>query len=257
MKPSLHDTPSLDHLDKQARQLLAEHKRADTFAFCQLRRLPQFREATDAEIAATKVTLAQAQDAVAMAYGYLNWALVAELAARGMIASTGGKFTFFRDYQWATGDRFSTGKCVGVGMISPADGAYFKFIALPDGDRVEQFDADGRFIRVVHDPADGIRGERRLHYQDEAGRRMAVLLDESGAVRSRETYTYLSNPGKPQRLRKTEVFNADGRLLEVQIAHRTGPATEDVRITDVLGKLKSAFTRMNLHLGRDNIRCDE
>lgn len=133
-----------------------------------------------------------------------------------------------------------TGRPVGEGSIDPAQTAdgFFKFIPLEDGDRVEQYDDVGRFVRIIHDPADGDRGTRKLRYQDGGQTVAAVRVDESGAVRIREMYTLLSDPGERFPLVKSEVYNADGRLLEIHTPNRVGPAAEDIYVTDVLGKLK-------------------
>jgi hypothetical protein len=73
MTASLPRDPSLEHLKKQAKQLLAA-QRHGVAQCCQLLRcLQRFSAASDAEILAAKVTLAEAQTVVAMHYGFASW----------------------------------------------------------------------------------------------------------------------------------------------------------------------------------------
>ena len=73
MTASLPRHPSLQFLKKQAKQLLAaqRHGKAQCCPF--LRRLHRFSDASDEEILAAKVTLAEVQMVVALHYGFANW----------------------------------------------------------------------------------------------------------------------------------------------------------------------------------------
>jgi hypothetical protein len=147
---------------------------------------------------------------------------------------------FFQDYRWVKDGRRPTGRPVGVGPLDPPQIGvfFFKFIRLADGDRVEQYNQRGRFVRIVHDPADGNRGTRKLRFQDKGITVAAVTVDDRGVVITREAYSYLSDPAEPLALVKAEVYNADGRLLETHMPRRVGPAAQDIHVTDGLGKLK-------------------
>jgi len=147
---------------------------------------------------------------------------------------------FFQDYRWVKDSRFPTGRPVGVGPLDPPQigAGFFKFIRLADGDRVEQYNQRGRFVRIVHDPADGHPGTRKLRFQDKGITVAAVTVDDRGVVVTREAYSYLSDPNEALPLVKSEVYNADGRLLETHTPRRVGPAAEDIHVTDGLGKLK-------------------
>ena len=147
---------------------------------------------------------------------------------------------FFQDYRWVKDSRFPTGRPVGVGPLDPPQigAGFFKFIRLADGDRVEQYNQRGRFVRIVHDPADGHPGTRKLRFQDKGITVAAVTVDDRGVVVTREAYSYLSDPNEALPLVKSEVYNADGRLLETHTPRRVGPAAQDIHVTDGLGKLK-------------------
>jgi len=158
---------------------------------------------------------------------------------------------FFQDYRWVKDSRFPTGRPVGVGPLDPPQiGAwFFKFIRLTEGDRVEQYNQRGRFVCIVHDPADGNHGTRKLRFQDKGIAVAAAGIDDRGVVLMREAYTYLSDPNEPLPLVKTEVYNADGRLIETHTPRRVGPAAQDIHVTDGLGKLKVIIHQEELDKG--------
>jgi hypothetical protein len=83
MSPSLPRHPNLDHLKKQAKRLLAA-QRDGRPGCCQfLRQLRRFANASDEEILAARMTLADAQQVVAMLYGFSGWrALKEEVQSR-------------------------------------------------------------------------------------------------------------------------------------------------------------------------------
>ncbi len=83
MSPILPRHPSLQHLKKQAKQLLAAHRYGTVQCCPFLRRLHRFADASDEEILATHVTLAEVQLVMAMHYGFASWsALRAEVRAQ-------------------------------------------------------------------------------------------------------------------------------------------------------------------------------
>ena len=73
MSSSLPRTPSLQHLKKEAKQLLAAQRHGVARCCPLLRRLHRFSEATDEDILAARITLAEAQSVVAMHYGFRSW----------------------------------------------------------------------------------------------------------------------------------------------------------------------------------------
>jgi len=73
MTGSLPRHPSLEHLRKQAKQLLAAQRHGDGRCCGFLRRLRRFSEASEADILAARVTLAEAQFVIALHYGFSGW----------------------------------------------------------------------------------------------------------------------------------------------------------------------------------------
>jgi Lon protease-like protein len=84
MRRELPSRPHLDHLKKQAKELLAAHKRGEDEAMERLRAaLPSLARKPAAEIAGAKIALHDAQSAIAREYGFASWnELRAEVARR-------------------------------------------------------------------------------------------------------------------------------------------------------------------------------
>lgn len=82
MPTPLPAQPHLDHLKKQAKDLLKSHRGGDLQACESLRQhLPRFAKKSDAEILASKITLHDAQHAIALQYGFANWAALSTTVA--------------------------------------------------------------------------------------------------------------------------------------------------------------------------------
>ena len=76
---SLPDSPNLEHLRKQARDLQRDHMNGRAEAFRRLRvNLPKLSGATVADIAAAVVTRTDAQLVVAREYGFPSWPRLVE-----------------------------------------------------------------------------------------------------------------------------------------------------------------------------------
>lgn len=73
MTTSLPLRPDLDHLKRQAKNLLKSHQRGDTGACPILRQLYRFSNASDAHILASELKLNEAQFALALDYGFSSW----------------------------------------------------------------------------------------------------------------------------------------------------------------------------------------
>ena len=73
MHSSLPRRPSVDHLRKQAKMLLAAQRHGNVGSCRLLRSLHRFLSSDDEEILHSKVTLAEAQLALALQYGYGSW----------------------------------------------------------------------------------------------------------------------------------------------------------------------------------------
>jgi hypothetical protein len=66
--------PSLDHLKSQAKDLLRQHKAGEASSAQRLREFhPKIHGATDQEIFSTRLTLSDAQLAIAREYGFASW----------------------------------------------------------------------------------------------------------------------------------------------------------------------------------------
>lgn len=74
MPRSLPPKPCLSYLRKEAKRLVAAHQRGDASACAVLRLLHRFKSAADTEILDARVSLQEAQHALAMGYGHKGWA---------------------------------------------------------------------------------------------------------------------------------------------------------------------------------------
>jgi hypothetical protein len=84
MRRDLPESPSLDHLKKQAKDLLDAHQRGDAEALARIRdAVPSFAGMGDEELARAPFALHDAQSAIAREYGLKSWSeLRDEVAAR-------------------------------------------------------------------------------------------------------------------------------------------------------------------------------
>jgi hypothetical protein len=84
MRRELPENPSLDHLKKQAKDLLDAHQRGDAEALARIRAaVPSFAGMGDEEIARAPFALHDAQSAIAREYGLKSWSeLREEVASR-------------------------------------------------------------------------------------------------------------------------------------------------------------------------------
>jgi hypothetical protein len=73
MTKSLPIRPNLDHLKNEAKAILKSHKARETSVCSVLKHLKRFKNSSDAEILSATVTLLEAQQALAVEYGFKNW----------------------------------------------------------------------------------------------------------------------------------------------------------------------------------------
>jgi len=73
MVKSLPPKPNLEHLKKQAKQLLKSHKNGDLTVCETLGLLHRFADATPQEILRSKISLKDVQFALALSYGFRGW----------------------------------------------------------------------------------------------------------------------------------------------------------------------------------------
>jgi Lon protease-like protein len=84
MRRDLPPRPHIDHLKKQAKDLLEAHKRGDASTLARIREsVPAFAGRSDSEIAQAAFALHDAQSAIAREYGFASWRqLRAEVASK-------------------------------------------------------------------------------------------------------------------------------------------------------------------------------
>jgi hypothetical protein len=73
MSEPLPPRPNLEHLRKSAKAVLKLHRQHDPETLALLRLLPQFHEASQAEILDAKLSLQKVQHALALRYGFTSW----------------------------------------------------------------------------------------------------------------------------------------------------------------------------------------
>ncbi len=73
MSRSLPPRPNLEQLRKQAKDLRKAHRQGDVSVCPILRRLSRFAQASDDEILTAKLSISEAQHALAREYGYPSW----------------------------------------------------------------------------------------------------------------------------------------------------------------------------------------
>jgi len=82
MAPQLPSRPSLEHLKNQAKDLLKAHRAGDRAACETLHVLRRFGGASDEDIVASDVTLQEVQHALAVDYGFRDWAMLRKYYSR-------------------------------------------------------------------------------------------------------------------------------------------------------------------------------
>jgi len=83
MSKFLPDRPNLDHIKNEAKALLKAHKHGDPGVCGTFRHLARLRDASDKEVLAARVSLQEAQHALACEYGFKSWKALANLVVEG------------------------------------------------------------------------------------------------------------------------------------------------------------------------------
>ena len=84
---SLPPRPSLEHLKKQAKDLLKAHKSGDSEVCLRIRRsLSRLSNASDSEILRAKISLVEAQHVIAREYGFVDWATLKSHVQANMLS---------------------------------------------------------------------------------------------------------------------------------------------------------------------------
>jgi hypothetical protein len=89
---SLPERPNLDHLRKQAKELLRQHRAGDPAAMARVRRyLPAAKDKNDVELSAMSLQLRDAQSCISRQYGFPSWHELKDYVEWKISSATGGR----------------------------------------------------------------------------------------------------------------------------------------------------------------------
>ena len=151
---------------------------------------------------------------------------------------------WFEDYRW------SNRSPVGVRQhTAPLQGvAHYLFIGTAADCRVEECDSSGHFVRLCYSPQD--------HYFDPSWQRdqtadgsSRVFRDGGGRVVRYETYERSGELCGDVPLLRTRIYNADGRLVELQDETKVSDTAYDIHVLDAAGKLKGIIHHSDVDAG--------
>jgi hypothetical protein len=103
MSRSLPERPNLEQLRKQAKDLLKAQRQGDASVCPVLRHLPRFAGSSDEDVLKARLSLSEAQHALAREYGFKNWAALMRRVRKG---PPPGKEWTFTEASVAAGARF-------------------------------------------------------------------------------------------------------------------------------------------------------
>jgi len=135
----------------------------------------------------------------------------------------------YTDYRW------SSGMPQGVSPLAdPVGVEHFRVVDVDGGMRLEQFDGDRKFQRLIFCPADEHLGG--ASYETSADHRHRVRRDADGAVLSYEEYTWPGDVYSDDAYPEVAVYNAHGRLVWQHRPRRLSATAWDIHVLDALGK---------------------
>jgi ankyrin repeat protein len=89
---SLPERPNLDHLRKQAKELLRQHRAGDPAALARVRRyLPAAKDKNDVELSAMSLQLRDAQSCISRQYGFPSWHELKDYVEWKISSAAGGR----------------------------------------------------------------------------------------------------------------------------------------------------------------------
>ena len=139
--------------------------------------------------------------------------------------------TCFADYRW------SRGEPQGISLIENSAGvAHFRLLEVDGGVRVEQFDAVGKFVRLVTCPQD--RQVAGTTHEVSADRRHKIRRAADGTVRFYEEYEWPDGVYREDTYPHVRVYNEHGRLIAQHRPQRISASAWDIHVLDALGKLR-------------------
>ena len=102
--------------------------------------------------------------------------------------------------------------------------------------RLEQFDRDGRFLRLVYCPQDRSR-QRGATNEVSADRRYKIRRGDDGTVRAYEEFVWPEDRYSEGAHPVANVFNEHGRFLFQHRPKKVSASAVDIYVHDSLGKL--------------------
>ena len=182
---TLPKNPNLDHLRHEAKALLKAHRQGEAGACAILRNLPVLAKASDLEITAVKLTLQQAQHALALEYGFPTWK-----ALRDQAASLGRIDTHAQEARKAFTQK---------GPPENSTGSTYEQELFSEIQRLLQLGAEGFAVaQQLAKSANGrLRNAAAMYFSlaNNSGSKaelIALMQDEAVAVRSRAVRFYAS-----------------------------------------------------------------
>ena len=139
--------------------------------------------------------------------------------------------TYFADYKW------SKREPKGISSIDdPVGKEHFRLFEVDGGVRLEQFDSDGKFLRLIYCPQDKrrVRGATNEISEDH---RHKIRRADDGTVRGYEEYIWPDDRYSENEYPLANIFNEHGRLLFQHRPERVSESAEDIYVHDMLGKL--------------------
>ena len=138
---------------------------------------------------------------------------------------------YFADYRW------SNREPQGISPIDdPTGKEHFRLFDVDGGVRLEQFDRDGRFLRLVYCPQDRSR-QRGATNEVSADRRYKIRRGDDGTVRAYEEFVWPEDRYSEGAHPVANVFNEHGRFLFQHRPKKVSASAVDIYVHDSLGKL--------------------
>ena len=136
---------------------------------------------------------------------------------------------YFADYRW------SKGYPKGLAAIDDPNGeAHFRLLEVDGGCRLEQYDAAGKFVQLIHCPQD--RQVSGTAYETSADGLHKVRRSADGAVRFYDEYEWPDGTYSDDAYPAVKLFNEHGRLIAQHRPERISESAWDIHVFDALGK---------------------
>ncbi len=135
------------------------------------------------------------------------------------------------DYRW------SNREPIGISPIDdPTGKEHFRLFNVDGGVRVEQFDSDGKFLRLIYCPQDRSR-QRGATNEISEDHRYKIRRGDDGTVRAYEKFVWPEDRYSKDEYPVVNVFNEHGRFLFQHRPKKVSASAVDIYVHDSLGKL--------------------